>query len=107
MSTNTIEQLLRYLLHCSIFKLIGTEADTYRLINNYSYNGNLLWLHIIRIIICPADGYLASWIKLPFEQLLNIREHFYFFLSSSISHEITEITWYLIAKIQIHLKHSN
>ena len=98
MSTNIAGLLLKCLLHRSIFNVIRTEANTYRLINNLmSYNGYLLWLHLIRIIIiCPADGGLASWIKLLFEQLshthkcLSIGEHF--FLLSSISHKITEIT---------------
>ena len=66
-STNITELLLKCLLHCSTFNVIRREANIYRLINNLmSYNGYLLWLHIIRIIICPADGCLASWIKLIF-----------------------------------------
>lgn len=77
-----------------------------------SYNGDLLWLHIIRIIVWPADGCLASWIKPLFEQPLGKKEmpeyqRTFFFLSSSISHEITEISWYVLAKIQIHLRHTN
>jgi hypothetical protein len=82
MSTNITELLLKCPLHCSIFNVIRTGANTYRLINNLmSYYGYLLRLHTIRIIICPADGCLASWINFYLNSLCkkeeNDWEHFF------------------------------
>lgn len=69
----------------------------------------------MRISICPADGCLVSWIKLPLEELWKekktcLKNSFTknnIFLLSLIFHENTEIMCYLILKIQIILDHTN
>lgn len=75
----------------------------------------LLWLQIMRISICPADGCLVIWIKLPLEELWNgkktcLKNSFTksnIFLLSFIFHENTGIMCYLILKIQINLECTN